>query len=97
MTASFTTNNYIFCCKCKSVPNYAKDAAEIILKKRGLRAPNPIIQENIYKILPNIRKNSKGYRMIEKYITRKGKFAFFVALDEEGNVEETIDLLKGTR
>lgn len=95
MAADFTTKNYIFCCKCKSIPNYARDAADLILKKRGLRAPNPIIQENIYRILPNIRKNSKGYRMIEKYITRKGKFAFFVALDDDGNVVETINLLKG--
>lgn len=95
MVASFTTNNYIFCCKCRSVPDYAREAANIILKRRGLKAPNPIIQENIYKILPNIRKNSRGYRMIEKYITRSGKFAFFVALTDDGDVVETIDLLKG--
>lgn len=89
--------NYIFCCKCKSVPEYAKDAATIILKPRGIKAPTPIIQENIYKVLPNIRKNSDGYRMIEKFITRKGKFAFFVSLSDTGDVEETIDLLKGMK
>lgn len=89
--------NYIFCCKCKGIPNYAENAAEILLKPKGLKAPKPIIQENIYRILQNIRKNSDGYRLVEKLMKRPGKFAFYVSLSDTGEVEETIDLLKGMK
>lgn len=89
--------NYIFCCKCKGIPNYAENAAEILLKPKGLKAPKPIIQENIYRILQNIRKNSEGYRLIEKLMKRPGKFAIYVSLSDTGEVEETIDLLKGMK
>lgn len=89
--------NYIFCCKCKGIPNYAENAAEILLKPKGLKAPKPIIQENIYRILQNIRKNSEGYHLVEKLMKRPGKFAFYVSLSDTGEVEETIDLLKGMK
>jgi hypothetical protein len=79
------------------VPNYAENAAEILLKPKGLKAPKPIIQENIYRILQNIRKNSEGYRLVEKLMKRPGKFAFYVSLSDTGEVEETIDLLKGMK
>jgi len=66
-----------------------------LLKPKGLKAPKPIIQENIYRILQNIPKNSEGYRLVEKLMKRPGKFAFYVSLSDTGEVEETIDLLKG--
>lgn len=89
--------NYIFCCKCKGIPNYAENAAKILLKPTGAKAPKPIVQENIYRILQNIPKNSEGYRLIEKLMKRPGKFAFYVSLSDTGEVEETIDLLKGMK
>lgn len=89
--------NYIFCCKCKEIPNYARSAAEIILKPRGINPPTAVTQENIYRILPKIPRNSEGYRLVEKYISRPGKFAFFISLSDTGEIEETIDLLKGMK
>lgn len=45
--------------------------------------------------MQNIPKNSEGYRLVEKFMSRPGKFAFFVALSDDGSIEKTIDLLKG--
>lgn len=89
--------NYIFCCKCKSVPKYAKNAATIILKPRGIKVPNVTPQTEVYGALQNVRKNSEGYRLLEGFMKRKGKFAFYISLDKDGNILETIDLLKGMK
>lgn len=87
--------NYIICCKCRSVPKYARDAAAIILKPRGIKVPAATMQTEVHQLLWNIRKNSEGYRLLEGFMKRKGKFAFFVSLGENGEILETIDLLKG--
>lgn len=87
--------DYIICCKCKSVPKYARDAASFILKPRGVRVPNITQQADVHQLLWNVRKNSEGYRLLEGFMKRKGKFAFYVSLDNDGNILETIDLLKG--
>lgn len=89
--------NYIICCKCSSVPKYARNAASIILKPRGIKVPVVTPQADVHQLLWNVRKNSEGYRLLEGFMKRKGKFAFFVSLDDEGKIVETIDLLKGMK
>ena len=90
-------SDYIVCCNCKSVPKYVKTAAPIELKKRGLKVPRITPQTDVHQLLWSVKKNSEGYRLLEGFMKRKGKFAFYVSLDDDGKVLETIDLLKGMK
>lgn len=87
--------DYIICCDCRSVPKYARNAASIILKPKRIKIPKVTPQQDIHQLLWNMNKNSEGYRLFEKLMKRKGKFAFFISLDGGGKILETIDLLKG--
>lgn len=84
----------ILCCNCTHTPEYARSAYQTIFNTTVKNSPKPLQQKHYHEIMETYPSNSQFIRVARDLMKRSDKFAFYFSVSEEGNIEESWDLLK---
>ena len=87
-------NRYILLCKCSNVPQSAKLAFEIAFP--GQEMPPVHRGADAIRTLTEQKPNTNFAKYLGAIAKKNGRFAYYIE-EEDGNIMQSYDLLKGKR
>ena len=87
-------NRYILLCKCSNVPQSAKLAFEIAFP--GQEEPPVYRGADAIRALTEQKPNTNFSKYVSAIAKKHGRFAYYIE-EEDGNIMQSYDLLKGRR
>ena len=84
-------NDAIFCCSCPGVDKEATAVCQVQFRKN----PPIYVGKKIYDLLPDVSGNIKEY--LKSLARNKGKFAYYMSCNMDGNVTFQYNLLSRRR
>lgn len=87
--------DFIICCDCGDTYQYSLDAYKLMAHKSD--APTVYRHNKAHKLLDELDNNTNVYNFVKSFLNSKGKYSFYVAYDDKGDVVEQWNLMTGQR
>lgn len=87
--------DFIVCCDCGDTQKYSVESYRLLAKTK--RTPDVFLSNKVHTLLERLPKDTNVYGFAERMMNTKGKYSYYIAYDDNGDVVEQWNLLSGSK